>query len=59
MFSALIAYIKEILRTPTYFENLEAYITAGAPKDLADVERLEREFSNRKHRNISVFDRYQ
>lgn len=58
MFRSFIAYIREFFRTPTYHDNLEAYIIAGKPQDSADVDRLEREFYNKRRQSITVFERY-
>lgn len=56
--SSLIAYIREVLRTPTYHDNLEAYITAGNPQNACDIDRLEREYHAKRKQQLNVFDRY-
>lgn len=48
--------LKEIFHTPSYHDNLEAYIAAGNPQSVEDVDRLEREYHQR--RQVSLFERY-
>ena len=44
MLAYFFSTLKELFTSPSYHDNLEAYITAGNPQDSHDVERLEREF---------------
>ncbi len=39
-----IEFLKSLFTTETIQTNLEAYIVAGNPQDVGDVDRLEREF---------------
>lgn len=44
---AIIRFLKELLRSPSHQDSLEAFIIAGNPQDASDVDRLEREYNRR------------
>lgn len=44
-----IEFLKSLFRVESISDNLEAYIIAGNPQDVGDVDRLEREFYNRNY----------
>ena len=50
MITALFAFLKNLFKSPTVFDQLEAHIVAGNPQNAADVEQLERGFYNRYQR---------
>jgi hypothetical protein len=50
MIIAFIAFLKNIFRSPTLHNELEAHIVAGNPLTAGDVERLERGFYQRYQR---------
>jgi len=52
MIIALLTFLKDLFRSPSIFEQLEAHIVAGNPKTAADVEQLERGFYDRYHREV-------
>jgi hypothetical protein len=56
MFKTIWNTLREILRSPTMHDNLEAHIVAGNPQNEADIERLVEEFHDRNR--IRSFDRY-
>ena len=56
MFRKILESLREIFRAPTIYDSLEAYIVAGKPQTPDDVDRLEKEFHQR--RQIQFFDRY-
>ena len=53
MFKSFIKFLSKLFATENFHNNLEAYIVAGNPQDSHDVDRLEREFyqkrANRQH----------
>lgn len=55
MFTTIIAFLKKIFTVPSIHDNLEAYIVAGNPQDTNDVDRLEREFYERRRRQSMMF----
>jgi hypothetical protein len=57
MIKQILEFLRDILRTPSLHDALEAYITAGNPQTPDDVDRLEREFF--RNRESLFFDRYQ
>lgn len=56
MIKQVLDTIKEILRSPTIQDTLEEYIAARNPQTSDDVDRLEREFYNR--RRNAFYDKY-
>ena len=50
MLKSIIEMLKVIFNNPIIKNDLEAYVADGNPKDVGDVERLEKEFTmQRKH----------
>jgi hypothetical protein len=47
MLIALLSFLKDIFKSQTIHDQLEAHIVAGNPQNAADVEMLERGFYNR------------
>jgi len=52
MFKNFLRALRNLFKTKTMFESLEAHIIAGNPQSAADVEQLERGFYNRYQRNV-------
>ena len=56
MFATIIKFFRNIFTMPTVHDSLEAYIVAGNPQDVHDVDRLEREFyESRRKQSIMFF----
>ena len=55
MLASIIAFFKSIFSSPTEYDTLEAYIVAGNPQDVHDVDRLERQFYERRRRQSIMF----
>ena len=56
MFKSFLIFLRDLLRSPSMHDSLEAYIVAGNPQDSSDIDRLEREFYQR-HR-AGFFEKY-
>ena len=56
MFEQIIKSLKKFFMVESHYESLEAYIVAGNPQDVNDVDRLEREFYEK--RKFITSDRY-
>lgn len=56
MIKQILEFLRDIFRTPSIHDALEAYITTGNPQTADDVDRLEREFF--RTRQSLFFDRY-
>ena len=48
MIKKILESLKAVLRSPSFHDGLDAYITAGNPQTPNDVDRLEREFFRRR-----------
>jgi len=56
MLKQIIEFIRDIFRSQSMYDSLDAYITAHNPQNAGDVDRLEKEFYQR--RSISAFEKY-
>jgi len=52
MFKSIIEFLKDLFKSPTMFDQLEAHIIAGNPQTAADVEQLERGFYDKHQRQV-------
>lgn len=48
MLTYFISSLKDIFKSPSIQDNLEAYIVANKPQSSDELDRLEREFYRRK-----------
>ena len=55
MLNAIIEFFKKLFTNPSIHDNLEAYIVAGNPQDVNDVDRLERTFYEQRRRQTMMF----
>jgi hypothetical protein len=51
MIKQILEFLKDLFKSPTMFDQLEAHIIAGNPQTPADVEQLERGFYNKYQRD--------
>jgi hypothetical protein len=56
MFKTILETLKNIFHAPTTYSSLEAYIVAGNPQDIHDIDRLEREFYRRQSNNMGSYN---
>jgi len=56
MIKQILEFLRDIFRPSSLHDALDAYITAGNPQTANDVDRLEREFFQR--RESLFFERY-
>jgi hypothetical protein len=55
MLASIIAFFRNIFSASKAYDNLEAYIVAGNPQDTHDVDRLEREFYEKRRQRSMMF----
>ena len=56
MLKLILEKLKKFFLEDSWSHNLEAYIIAGNPQDIHDVDRLEREFYEK--RKLNILNRY-
>jgi hypothetical protein len=57
MFKSIIEFIKEVFKTRSEFYELEQAIASSNPLTTADIEKVEKEFWDKRTR-ANTFDRY-